>query len=92
MFDACQILLLCYILGSEKCSNNEFDCELGILKCIPRLWVCDGESECKDGKDETTEACSENFDYVMNNILIIDPNLIMTELTAYDINITICYN
>ena len=49
------------ILGSEKCNNTEFDCELGMPKCIPRLWVCDGENECNNGKDETAEACSKNF-------------------------------
>ena len=57
----------------EKCNTTEFDCELGNLKCIPRLWVCDGESECEDGKDETAAACSENFDNSMNYIKCYDP-------------------
>ena len=47
------------ISGSENCHQDEFDCELGMPECIPDSWVCDGESECNNGKDETTAACSE---------------------------------
>ena len=50
-----------YILGYGRCNNTKFDCDHGMPKCIPQKWVCDGEEECKDGKDETTAACGENF-------------------------------
>ena len=31
---------------------------MGNLPCIPRLWVCDGDEDCKDGVDEDQYLCS----------------------------------
>lgn len=36
----------------ENCTNNEKMC--GNYKCIPRLWWCDGVSDCADSSDELT--------------------------------------
>lgn len=36
----------------ENCTNNEKMC--ADYKCIPRLWWCDGVSDCSDSSDELT--------------------------------------
>ena len=58
------------ITGPDKCSQGEFNCGTGIPKCIPRLWVCDGESECNNGTDESTAACSEHLSFPQKPIFI----------------------
>lgn len=35
------------------CQYGDFQCDNGI--CIPRLWRCDGQNDCKDGKDGSDE-------------------------------------
>ena len=40
-------------------STLYFQCTNGLPKCLPPLWVCDGERECEDGSDEALEVCSE---------------------------------
>ena len=41
----------------ETCSTTHFTCSRGIPKCIPQLWICDGEQECADGSDEAKDLC-----------------------------------
>lgn len=36
----------------EECQPNEVSCRNG--DCIQKIWVCDGEKDCKDGSDEET--------------------------------------
>ena len=50
--------------GTEKCSVEEFDCEVAFPKCIPDSWVCDGMVECSNSTDESRVACSE-YSYFM---------------------------
>ncbi|XP_074061124.1 CD320 antigen isoform X2 [Macrotis lagotis] len=41
------------------CPPSKFPCGLGI--CIPSEWLCDGDKDCSDGRDETycrTEPCA----------------------------------
>lgn len=34
----------------ESCGDDEYTCSDGV--CIPEEWVCDGDKDCIDGKDE----------------------------------------
>ena len=43
----------------SACNATHFSCTEGIIKCIPQLWVCDGQIECADGSDESEDICSE---------------------------------
>nr|XP_023699926.1 low-density lipoprotein receptor-related protein 8-like [Paramormyrops kingsleyae] len=36
------------VVGS--CKSSQFLCSSG--QCVPRIWVCDGDEDCKDGSDE----------------------------------------
>ena len=40
-----------------NCNENTFNCSIGNLQCLPRLWVCDGDMDCSDGSDEAQELC-----------------------------------
>ena len=39
-----------------ECTQGDFKCDSGI--CIPGIWLCDGQDDCKDGSDE--RACSNS--------------------------------
>lgn len=34
------------------CTERQFACGGDDAKCIPKLWYCDGEADCRDGSDE----------------------------------------
>ncbi|RCN53216.1 Low-density lipoprotein receptor domain class A [Ancylostoma caninum] len=45
------------LLGDNKtcepnCTDRQFACGGDDAKCIPKLWYCDGEPDCRDGSDE----------------------------------------
>ena len=47
-----------------NCTVVQFRCGLTDDRCIPLLWKCDGEKDCKDGADEPDdcrECCSERI-------------------------------
>ena len=50
----------CY--GQNKCGSSMFDCNNG--ECIHAGYKCDGDNDCRDGSDETTEKCGANCEEV----------------------------
>ena len=46
----------------QTCNITHFSCTQGIIKCIPKLWVCDGQQECADGSDESGKICDNGKD------------------------------
>ena len=44
---------------SLTCNTTHFSCTKGMPKCLPQLWVCDGEQECNDGSDEANGICDD---------------------------------
>ena len=46
------------------CSENSFVCENG--KCIPSVFVCNGEDDCGDNSDEEMNSCTSNIDFKIN--------------------------
>ncbi|XP_063443845.1 low-density lipoprotein receptor-like isoform X2 [Mytilus trossulus] len=54
--------------GSAECDEDEFKCRRG--ECIPDVWKCDGEPDCRNGKDEKncpTERCDEDHHLCNDN-------------------------
>ena len=51
----CSYYFCLIILLAPQCSNDQFKCD--DLKCIPKEWFCDGESDCFDSSDE--KQCSK---------------------------------
>lgn len=49
-------------IEKHVCTPEEFTCKSSEGECIPMSWVCDGNSDCSNGSDETT--CSECFSFV----------------------------
>ena len=47
------------ISGSKRCSQNEFLCKR-VNECIPRLFLCDGDADCRDGSDEWKTFCCKS--------------------------------
>ncbi|RZF40959.1 hypothetical protein LSTR_LSTR013214 [Laodelphax striatellus] len=46
----------------KTCQGNQYACDSG--KCIPLVWVCDGDNDCRDNSDEGAacgnRTCAEN--------------------------------
>ena len=38
-----------------NCTDVQFQCPDTDAKCIPQLWFCDGEDDCKGGEDEPAD-------------------------------------
>ena len=50
------IFFLCVSVFNNTCSSNEFMCQN--RQCIPKHFVCDHDTDCSDGSDESQE-CGE---------------------------------
>ena len=46
-----------YVAYSTECEEEEFKCYSG--PCIPKVYKCDGISDCSDGSDEHLQNCGE---------------------------------
>ena len=42
----------------KKCPENHFKCAND--KCVPNVWVCDGDNDCGDGSDEGKD-CKDHY-------------------------------
>ena len=49
-----------------NCSINQFRCGITDDRCIPLLWKCDGERDCRDGADEPSN-CRECSNTLMTS-------------------------
>lgn len=46
-----------------ECTEHQFRCERS-SRCVPKSWLCDGDSDCEDGSDEKNcviKPCADNF-------------------------------
>ncbi|XP_011062100.1 PREDICTED: vitellogenin receptor-like, partial [Acromyrmex echinatior] len=43
-----------------KCTSDEFQCHNGMIPCISKSLLCDGDFDCEDGSDERFEACKSS--------------------------------
>lgn len=51
-----------------NCTERQFACGGDDAKCIPKLWYCDGERDCRDGSDEPgKDICGKICFSVINN-------------------------
>lgn len=49
----------------QNCTGNMFQCNAE--RCIDKTWTCDGEPDCRDGKDESPEAGCGKFNNMSNS-------------------------
>lgn len=42
----------------KTCAVQDFVCRNG--QCLPKRWHCDGEPDCEDGSDESTDVCRKS--------------------------------
>ena len=51
------MILFLNISDSKFCKKTYFTCGQDTSQCIPLQWVCDGDPECRNGRDESEEMC-----------------------------------
>ena len=46
--------------GNSNCNSTDFNCATEGEQFIPMSWVCDGDADCTDGRDEYDCGCIED--------------------------------
>ncbi|XP_051995235.1 low-density lipoprotein receptor-like [Xyrauchen texanus] len=46
------ITLFCPVQTDNTCQPNQFSCGGQSTECLPKIWRCDGEKDCRNGADE----------------------------------------
>jgi len=46
-------------LEDDHCDDDHVQCGGDVPECISPLFVCDGHKDCKNGRDESAEVCSD---------------------------------
>lgn len=46
--------------GQSSCDENQFTCSEEGSQCISNDLLCNGESDCDNGADESSETCGNN--------------------------------
>ena len=64
-------------MGNCKCDDNQFLC--ANRKCIPNQWACNGQNDCGDQSDESSDICKGRIFFMIITIVLIeelsnDPN------------------
>ena len=55
-----------------SCSHVEFDCgPEASRECIPERWVCDGDNDCGNNRDEDQETCGQCVENITNVIVVV---------------------
>ena len=49
------LLLNGLVRPQQACREDQFTCADG--QCIPGMWSCDGDTDCRDGSDEAPATC-----------------------------------
>ena len=63
------------------CSENKFVCQNA--KCIPSVFVCNGEDDCGDNSDEEVNSCTRNINFKITfnkNFILLDLNILCNHL------------
>nr|XP_025041721.1 low-density lipoprotein receptor-related protein 1B-like isoform X2 [Pelodiscus sinensis] len=59
----------------ELCDLGEFLCDDNVT-CVSQNWLCDGEPDCPDDSDESSDTCPEEIEFKcpLNHITCIGTN------------------
>ena len=58
MLSSVKHIMIVTITDYTSCNNTYFSCGDNNAQCIPWPWVCDGDKDCSNGKDESTNLCN----------------------------------
>ena len=64
------VVLISAACHGKVCQQDQFRCNDG--HCIDEEYKCDGDKDCNDGSDETTELCGVNCEKVEGRFASID--------------------